>query len=406
MRTVELLSPAGDREKLEMALAYGADAVYMAGKSYGLRMGAGNFAPDELREAIALAHRKGARAYVTVNTVPRERELDGIGEFCALCEDCGADALILSDAGVLSIAKRRAPSVAVHMSTQAGITNSASAELWHSLGAQRVILARELSVEEIAEIRAHVPAELELEVFIHGAMCVSFSGRCLLSDYMTGREGNRGECAQPCRWRYALMQSEKPGEFFEVEEHAEGSYILNSRDLCGIEQIGALVTAGVDSLKIEGRSKSAYYAGAVTSVYRRALDDCLAGKTVDPALLEELDRVSHRPYCTGFLVPVNGTRQFYQESRYVRDWEVCAIVEESDGASVTVAMKNPFRVGELLELLCPGGAPREVRVEKIWELDELGEETAVDAAMRNQRRYRILLDGAPRYSMLRKPKKD
>ncbi len=406
MNRPELLSPAGDPEKLEMALRFGADAVYLAGQSFGLRAAAGNFSPEELERGIALAHSFGAKAYVTINTVPREHELSEIGEFGAYCGQIGADAAIVSDLGVFSLLREKAPNLALHVSTQAGVTNSASARLWHSLGASRVILARELSLSEIAAIRADIPPELELEVFVHGAMCVSFSGRCLLSDYLNGREGNRGQCAQPCRWSYALMQTESPGQYYDVEEHAEGSYILNSKDLCAAPLIGALIGAGVSSLKIEGRAKSAYYTGAVTRAYRMALDDALDGKPFDPAVLEELDKVSHRPYAPGFLQKTGEPLQYYGESRYSRDWEVCGIVQSWTDGRAEIVLKNPIRSGERLELVRPGMALIQVTAAGFAELgtDETGAvtETPSETASRNQKRYRMDLPESPRGSMLRR----
>ena len=402
MNRPELLSPAGDPEKLEMALRFGADAVYLAGTRFGLRAAAGNFTPEELERGIALAHSFGTKVYVTLNTVPREHELAGIAEFGAYCAEIGADAAIVSDLGVFRLLRERAPGLALHVSTQAGVTNSASARLWHSLGASRVILARELSLSEIAAIRQDTPPELELEVFVHGAMCVSFSGRCLLSDYLTGREGNRGECAQPCRWSYALMQSETPGQYFAVEEHAEGSYILNSKDLCAAPLVGALIEAGVSSLKIEGRAKSAYYTGAVTRAYRMALDDALAGRPFDPAVLEELNKVSHRPYAPGFLQKTGEPLQYYGESRYSRDWEVCGIVQDWDGGWAEIVLKNPIRAGEALELVRPGMALETVCAADFVELAPDGTETPVEAATRNQLRYRMALPASPKGSMLRR----
>lgn len=402
----ELLAPAGDMSKLRMALAYGADAVYMAAKKYGMRAAAGNFDEGELREAAELVRSYGAKAYLTINTVAHENELAGAGELARLAADCGFDAAIVADMGVLDVVKSAAPNLAVHMSTQAGITNSASARMWHSLGAARVILARELSLDEIASIRANTPSDLEIEVFVHGAMCVSFSGRCLLSNYMTGRDGNRGECAQPCRWKYHLVEERTPGEYFEIQEHPEGSYIMNSRDLCAIEFLDKLADAGVSSLKIEGRAKSEYYAAAVTRAYRGALDDLIAGRPFDPAWREELEKTSHRPYCNGFFfgLPKEGI-QYTGDARYIRDWEVAAVVERTDGDWAYASLKNPFEVGEPLELLRPNAPVRAVTVGEIFELDGEGEERSVFRATKNQFMHKLKLPGGCAQAILRKPKK-
>ncbi len=408
MKKVELLSPAGDLSKLKMALAYGADAVYLAAKKYGMRAAAGNFAEDELRVAADLAHAHSAKAYLTINTVAREHELAGAERLAALAQESGLDALIIADAGVLELVKKAAPKLDVHMSTQAGITNSASARMWHSLGAKRVILARELSLDEIASIRANTPSDLELEVFVHGAICLSFSGRCLLSEYMTGRDGNRGECAQPCRWSYALMEQQRPGEFFEVEQHPEGSYILNSKDMNTIRILDKIVAAGASSLKIEGRAKSEYYAAAVTRAYRGALDDLYAGRPFDEAWADELEKVSHRPYSEGFFLKdaqnPPADLQYTGDSRYIRDWEVAAVVEQAGESDAIVALKNPFDAGEPLELVCPG---RPLEVVRIDEIVEIGaeDEKRVERATKNQLKHRIFLPNLREQAILRKLKK-
>lgn len=269
-----------------------------------------------------------------------------------------------------------------------------------------MILARELSLDEIASIRQNTPSDLEIEVFVHGAMCVSFSGRCLLSNYMTGRDGNRGECAQPCRWKYHLVEERTPGEYFEIQEHPEGSYIMNSRDLCAIEFLDKLADAGVSSLKIEGRAKSEYYAAAVTRAYRGALDDLIAGKPFDPAWRDELEKTSHRPYCNGFFfgLPKEGI-QYTGDARYIRDWEVAAVVERTDGDWAYASLKNPFEVGEPLELLRPNAPVRTVTVGEIFELDGEGEERSVFRATKNQFMHKLKLPGGCAQAILRKPKK-
>ncbi|MDF2632653.1 MAG: family peptidase, partial [Caproiciproducens sp.] len=301
-KSVELLSPVGDMERLSTAINFGADAVYLAGQEFGMRTSPSNFSQDELRKAVAFAHSKNVHVYLTCNTVPHNDELARLPEFLQFAQDVGVDAFIIADFGVMTMAKKYAPKVDIHMSTQAGIANYASANELYSMGVKRVVLARELNLSEIAEIRAKTPKELEIEVFVHGAMCVSFSGRCLLSSYLTGRDANRGDCAQPCRWEYALVESKRPGQYMPISEDQSGTYILNSKDMCMIEHIPELVKAGVNSLKIEGRAKSAYYVAVVTNAYRRAIDEYLqnpAGK-VSPWVVEELNKISHREYSTGF----------------------------------------------------------------------------------------------------------
>lgn len=284
----ELLSPAGDMEKLKMAVLYGADAVYLAGTSFGMRSFAGNFNDEELPQAVRFAHDHGVKVHVTVNTMPRNREADCLPAHLERLDAAGVDALILADLGAFTLAGKYAPHCQRHISTQQSVANYACAGAWYDLGAQRVVLARELSLEEIREIRARVPKELEIETFAHGAMCVSYSGRCLLSNYMTGRDSNRGACAQPCRYQYALMEEKRPGEYFPVFEDEKGTYIMNSRDMCMIDHLDDLMDAGVDCLKIEGRAKSAYYAAIVTGAYRHVLDDVAAGRAVDPVWRDEV----------------------------------------------------------------------------------------------------------------------
>ena len=369
-KRLELLSPAGDWERLEMALAYGADAVYLAGDTFGMRAFAGNFSQEDLPRAAALCREKGADLHVTCNTMPRNQEVAALPAWLELLEESGVTAVILADVGVLALAKRYAPSVKIHVSTQASVSNYQAARAWHDLGADRVILARELSLSEIAEIRAKTPKDLELEAFAHGAMCVSYSGRCLLSNYMTGRDANRGACAQPCRYQYALMEEKRPGEYFPVYEDEKGTYILNSRDMCMIDHIPDLLTAGVDSLKIEGRAKSAYYAAIVTGAYRHGIDAALAGVPLDPVWRDEVEKVSHRHYSTGFFYGQPG--QFTQDARYIRDWQIVAKVQSCDGeGSALLTLNNKFRVGDSLELVGPNVRPQALWVEGLWDGDGL-----------------------------------
>ena len=397
-RKLELLSPAGDWERLEMAVAYGADAVYLAGDTFGMRSFAGNFSPEELRRAADLCRRRGVALHVTCNTMPRNQEVDRLPQWLAWLEDCGVTAVILADVGVLALAKRYAPSVKIHISTQASIVSYQAARAWHDLGADRVILARELTLEEIAEIRAKTPASLEIETFAHGAMCVSYSGRCLLSNYMTGRDANRGACAQPCRYQYALVEEKRPGEYFPIGEDAGGAFILNSRDMCMIDHVPELMDAGLDSLKIEGRAKSAYYAAIVTAAYRHAIDAARAGEPLDPVWRAEVDKVSHRPYSTGFYYGEPG--QHTAHARYLRDWQVVGVVTSSapDGAALC-ELRNKFAGGDELELVGPGVRPVSFRVEGLADGDGL----PIPEARKPQMPFRLSLPvQAPPLSLLRR----
>ena len=352
----ELLAPAGDMEKLKMAVLYGADAVYLSGTAFGMRSFAGNFSDEELPKAVRFAHDHGVRVHATVNTMPRSGEVDRLPAHLERLDAAGVDALILADLGAFTLAGKYAPHCERHISTQQSIANYACATAWYELGAKRVVLARELSLEEIREIRSRVPRELEIETFGHGAMCVSYSGRCLLSNYMTGRDSNRGECAQPCRYQYALMEEKRPGEYFPVFEDEKGTYIMNSRDMCMIDHIDDLMDAGVDCLKIEGRAKSAYYAAIVTGAYRHVIDDVAAGRPVDPVWRDEVEHVSHRHYSTGFYYGQPG--QYYQNSRYIRDWQICAVVTDCDDeGNATLSLRNKFAAGDTVEVVGPDTKP-------------------------------------------------
>ena len=397
-RKIELLAPAGDMERLEMAVAYGADAVYLAGTTFGMRSFAGNFTPEELKRAVALCHKKGVRVHVTCNTMPRNDEVARLPEWLTYLDQVGVDAVILADVGVMALAGKYAPHVQRHISTQASIVNYETARAWHDLGADRVILARELSLDEIREIRAKTPPELELEAFAHGAMCVSYSGRCLLSNYMTGRDSNRGACAQPCRYKYALMEEKRPGEYFPVYEDEKGTYIMNSRDMCTIDHVAELIDAGLDSLKLEGRAKSAYYAAIVTGAYRHAIDAALAGQPLDPVWRDEVEHISHRHYSTGFYFGQPG--QFTEDSRYIRDWQIVAKVRycTPDGRAV-LTLNNQFSEGDQLELVGPGLRPCPVTVKALW--DEDGQ--SLDQVRKPQMVFQLDLPcQAPPLSLLRR----
>ncbi len=356
MGKLELLSPAGDMERLKMSVLYGADAVYLAGTDFGMRSFAGNFTPEELPIAVKYAHDHGVSVHVTVNTMPRNEEVQNLPAYLEQLNDAGVDALIVADLGAFTLAGKYAPKCARHISTQQSIANYECAKAWYDLGASRVVLARELSLPEIATIREKTPRELEIETFGHGAMCVSYSGRCLLSNYMTGRDSNRGACAQPCRYQYALVEEKRPGEYFPVYEDEKGTYILNSRDMCTIDHLKDLMDAGIDCIKIEGRAKSAYYAAIVTGAYRHAIDDIAAGREVDPVWRDEVEHVSHRIYSTGFYYGYPG--QYVENSRYIREWQICAKVESCDEKGLAVcSLNNKFKAGDQLELVGPDTRP-------------------------------------------------
>jgi len=356
MRKLELLSPAGDMDRLKMSVLYGADAVYLAGTSFGMRSFAGNFTPEELPLAVKYAHDHGVKCHVTVNTMPRNDEVVHLPAYLEQLDDAGVDALIVADLGAFTLAGKYAPHCERHISTQQSIANYECAQAWFDLGAQRVVLARECSLEEVRTIRQKVDPKLEIETFGHGAMCVSYSGRCLLSNYMTGRDSNRGACAQPCRYQYALMEEKRPGEYFPVYEDEKGTYILNSRDMCMIDHLKDLMEAGVDCIKIEGRAKSAYYAAIVTGAYRHCIDDVFAGREIDPVWRDEVEHVSHRIYSTGFYYGEPG--QYVENSRYIREWQICAAIESCDeNGAATCSLNNKFKAGDALEVVGPDLRP-------------------------------------------------
>lgn len=364
----ELLAPAGDMERLRLAVLYGADAVYLAGTSFGMRSFAGNFTDEELPVAVAYAHSHGVRVHATVNTMPRCDEIVHLPAHLERLNDAGVDALIIADLGVFQMAAKYAPNCERHVSTQVSIANDACATAWYELGAKRVVLARELTLEEIRTIRANTPPELELETFAHGAMCVSYSGRCLLSNYMTGRDSNRGACAQPCRYQYTLMEEKRPGEYFPVFEDEKGTYIMNSRDMCMIDHLDDLMDAGVDCIKLEGRAKSAYYAAIVTGAYRHVLDDVAAGRPVDPIWRDEVEHVSHRHYSTGFYYGEPG--QYTESARYLREWQVIAMVTACDEqGNATLSLRNKFAAGDTVELVGPDTKPFAFTVPMMEDLE-------------------------------------
>ena len=362
IKRLELLAPAGDMDCLRAALHYGADAVFLAGKLFGMRSAPKNFDTDELREACELAHGMGKRIYLTCNVLPREHELSALPAFLKTAQDCGVDAFIIADLGVLEMAKQYAPNVVRHVSTQAGVTNSAAANALYHLGASRVVLAREIPLSEVAQIRAQIPEDMEIECFVHGAMCVSFSGRCLISSYLTGRDANHGDCAQPCRWKYHLFEEKREGQFFPVEEDSDGTYLYNSRDMCMIEHIPEMVAAGVSSFKIEGRAKSAYYTAVTVNAYRHAIDDYLSeGENfiLKPWIREELEKISHREYSTGFYLG-GEPGQAVHSGGYIRHYNQVAVCEEYlDETTSVITQRNKFLVGDTLDILPPDGVPFE-----------------------------------------------
>ena len=397
----EILSPAGDFSRLEFAIMYGADAVYLAGNEFGMRTASKNFDNDELKKAVDFAHSRGVRVYVTLNTMPRSNEIERLPAFIERLDAIGVDAVIVADIGVLKLVQRHAPKLSIHISTQTSIVNYMSAREWFELGADRIVLARELSLDEIITIRQKTDPKLEIEAFVHGAMCISYSGRCLLSNFMTARDANRGNCAQSCRWKYALMEEKRPGEYFPVFEDGE-TFILNSKDMCMVSHIPELVRAGISSFKIEGRVKTEYYNATVTNAYRMALDSFFENPdSWDPkgVWLSEVCKVSHREYYTGFYFS-EGMGQHYGDSTYIRDWDVIAIVEEcDDDGNACVTMKNRFSVGDELELLEPKLAPCAFTVTEMK--NEAGE--SIDVAPHPQMKvYLKLPRKVPKMSFLRR----
>ncbi|MCM1055734.1 MAG: U32 family peptidase [Bacteroides sp.] len=369
---LELLSPAGDLECLEAAVRFGCNAVYVGGKSYGMRAASKNFDFDELKRAAELAHGSGVRVYLTVNTLPSNDEIDRFPEFIENAASAGIDAAIVCDLGVLALVKRHAPSLEIHMSTQVGIVNYAAAAELYKLGAKRVVLSREISLEEIKRIREKIPQDMEIEAFVHGAMCVSFSGRCLLSAYMTNRNANRGECAQPCRWKYSLMEEKRPGEYYPVFEDDGGAYILNARDMCMIEHLDRLIDAGVSSFKIEGRAKSAYYVATVTNAYAAALKCAKEKREVPKWVRDEVFNVSHREYCTGFYFGSRDASQIYESSGYIRSRDFVGVIDGFENGRVLLTQRNYFTVDDDLEVLTPFGEP--VKFEPTALYNSAGEE--------------------------------
>ena len=391
MNQIELLAPAGDEECLRSALDDGCDAVYLAGKSFGMRAGAKNFDMDGLDRAVRLAHERGVKVHLTCNTIPLNSEIEQFPKYIAAAQECGVDAAIACDLGVISMIKEYAPKMELHISTQTGVVNYQTAIELYKMGAKRVVLAREVGLEDIREIRRRIPADMEIETFVHGAMCVSFSGRCLISEYLTGRGANRGECAQPCRWSYYLMEEKRPNQFFKVFEDERGSYILNSRDMCMIDHLDDLIDAGVTSFKIEGRAKSAYYVALTVNAYRAALDSCLKGEKPPKWVLDEVNKISHRPYSTGFFYgkPTDGSGtqdpnivtnggQYFADSGYMRDYDFVGVVDYCEDGVMHLTQRNYFTLSDELELLPPHAEPIIFKPESMFGADG----TQIDIARR------------------------
>ncbi len=372
-KKIELLSPAGDMLRLRLAVKFGADAVYLGGEMFGMRSNPSNFNADELKEAVELVHSNGKKLYLTCNTLPRNKELSFLPDYLKYAQEIGVDALIIADMGVLSLAKKYAPDVDYHISTQAGIVNYEAANMLYEMGASRIVTARELSLDEIKEIRDKTNPNLEIEVFVHGAMCMSFSGRCILSDYMVGRDANRGDCAQPCRWKYHLVEEKRPGQYFPINQEEDGTYIFNSKDLCMINHIPELDRAGIDSFKIEGRAKSEYYTAIVTNAYRNAIDEYIeSGRKADfvPSdwVLAEMEKMSHREYTEGFNFGPISDGQVLDNGGYIRNWDVCALYVSQENGRLTVTQRNRFFQGDTLEVVEPGKEPYKLTVEELYNV--------------------------------------
>ncbi len=366
----ELLSPAGDLTRLKAAVDYGADAVYLAGEEFGMRAAASNFGEEDLKKGIEYAHNNGVKVHIACNTIPHNAEMPRLPAFLEMLEEFGADAIISADLGTMRQVQKYAPSCDLHISVQSGICNYETARAFYDLGAKRVVLARELSLQEIAEIRVKTPKELEIEAFAHGAMCVSYSSRCLLSSYMTGRDANRGDCAQSCRWSYSLMEEKRPGQYFDITETDKGTYILNANDMCMAEHLDKMIAAGVDSIKLEGRAKSHYYVAVVTNAYRGALDSLKTNPQNWQCPLwvsEELNKISHRNYSTGFYLDFPKNSQTYENAGYVRDYSVAAIVDGYDDGMIIATLKNKFLRGQEFDCLEPKASPFKVVANELFD---------------------------------------
>ena len=382
MRKPELLIPAGSLDVLKTAVIYGADAVYLGGEAFGLRAKAKNFTNEEIKEGIAFAHERGVKVYITANILAHNRDLAGVEEYFEELKDIQPDALIISDPGVFAIARRVLPQMELHISTQANNTNYGTYLFWYGLGAKRVVSARELSLEEIKEIRAHIPEDMEIESFIHGAMCISYSGRCLLSNYFTGRDANQGACTHPCRWKYAVVEETRPGEYMPVYENDRGTFIFNSKDLCMVEHMDDILNSGIDSLKIEGRMKTALYVATVARTYRKAIDDYMEAPEKYKANMswyqEQISNCTYRQITTGFFYgkPDEHT-QIYDNNTYVKEYTYLGYAEEVDeNGFAHITQRNKFTVGEMIEIMKPDGRNITATVRAIYDEDGNSVESA------------------------------
>ncbi|MBE6837283.1 MAG: U32 family peptidase [Ruminococcus sp.] len=392
LNRLEVLSPVGDMDRLHAALDYGADAVYLGGQMFGMRAAPKNFTAETLKIAVDEAHKRGVKVYLTCNTLPRNNEIIHFDEFIENAVNANVDALIANDIGVFSLIRKKAPDMEIHVSTQAGIVNFVTAQEFYNMGAKRVVLARELSLNEIAEIRAKVSPELEIECFVHGAMCVSFSGRCLLSNYLVNRDANRGECAQPCRWGYHLMEEKRTDEFYPVFEDESGTFILNAKDMCMIDHIDKLAKAGVNSFKIEGRAKSDYYVSVVTNAYRKAVDIFKADPDnykLPDWVRNEVFKISHRDYCTGFFFGhPKECRQYYENSGYIREYDVVGVVDYCENGVMYATQRNKFNLGDEVEILSPVGEPVTMKISNLY--NDKGEE--IDTANHAMMKFSVKTD--------------
>lgn len=394
MKKIELLAPAGDINKLKTAVEYGADAVYLGGESFGLRKASKNFSMEDIKWATEYLHERGKKIHVTLNIIPHDKDIKGVEEYIKDLYDIGVDALIVADPGMFMKVKEVAPDFPIHISTQGSVTNAQTVKFWQKLGAERVVMARELSLNEVSNIIKEVGDSIEIETFAHGAMCMSYSGRCLLSNYMTGRDANMGDCAQPCRYKYHLVEEKRPGEYFPIEEHDEGTFIMNSKDLCMIEHIDDMIKAGIASLKIEGRVKSEYYLATVIRSYRMAIDAYYADPEnykYDPYLLGEIKKVSHRDFTTGFFYgKANENSQVYKDNSYIRGYDFVGIVldYDKDTKIATIEQRNRVFVGEEIEIFGPGIKHFDYKIEKM--LDEKDKE--IEVANKAKQIFKIKVD--------------
>lgn len=401
----ELLLPAGSPEVLKVAVLYGADAVYIGGEMYGLRAKAHNFTPDAMKESIAFAHAHGVKVYVTANITAHNRDLSGVEEYFKELREIGPDALIISDPGVFEIAKEVCPEIEIHISTQANNVNYRTYRFWHRLGAKRVVSARELSIEEIGQLRANIPDDLEIETFVHGAMCISYSGRCLLSNYFTGRDANLGACTHPCRWKYYVMEESRPGEYLPVFENERGTYIFNSKDLCMIEHIPDLVAAGIDSFKIEGRMKTALYVATVARTYRMAIDDYFESEEKYrerlPFYREEIAKCTYRSYTTGFFYgKPNEEAQVYDNNDYNKEYTYLGFPEKiTEDERLYMEQRNKFCVGDTVELMNFNGESRYAKVLSMTD----SEGNAMESCPHPKQMFYVTLDETPKeWTIIRK----